>query len=129
MALISGALPPNTCYGTPQQLIDLFAQYLSLPGQNLILEAKKSSPTLAGNTLTSGTMAAGTEVTFTVDVAGASLNDVVAVNPSTKIDKCVVDGYVSGANTVTVRIMSLVSRNTIIPNLDYFVKVMKFSLT
>lgn len=126
MALISGALPPNTCYGTPQQLLDLFAQYLALPGQNLILEAKKDSPTLTNNTTTP---AVGTNCTFTMDVAGASLNDLVVVNPSALIDKCVVDGYVSSSNQVTIRVMPIATLSAVIPSRTYYVKVLKYSST
>ena len=32
MSLIPGELPAGTCYGTPQELLDLFAQYLTIPG-------------------------------------------------------------------------------------------------
>lgn len=125
MALISGALPPNTCYGTPQQLLDLFAQYLSLPGQNLILEAKRTSPSLTGTQ----PLQAGSSVTFTVDVAGASLNDVVAVNPSTPIPECFVDGYVSGSNQVTIRVLATKTQVASIPGRDYYIKVLKYSST
>jgi len=31
MALIPGTLPTGTCYGTPQDLLELFAQYLEIP--------------------------------------------------------------------------------------------------
>lgn len=31
MPLIPGTLPSDTCYGTPQQLLQLFAQYLDIP--------------------------------------------------------------------------------------------------
>lgn len=31
MALIPGTLPNDTCYGTPQDLLELFAQYLDIP--------------------------------------------------------------------------------------------------
>jgi hypothetical protein len=31
MALIPGTLPADTCYGTPQDLLELFAQYLDIP--------------------------------------------------------------------------------------------------
>jgi hypothetical protein len=31
MALIPGTLPNDTCYGTPQDLLELFAQYLDVP--------------------------------------------------------------------------------------------------
>jgi hypothetical protein len=125
MALISGALPPNTCYGTPQQLIDLFAQYLSLPGQNLILEESSISPTLTNNTTPPGV---GVACTFSINVAGASVNDVVVVNPSSPIPQCVVDGYVSGSNVVTIRVMPLVAQTVVIPNKTYFVKVLKYSI-
>jgi hypothetical protein len=97
MALISGSLPPQTCYGTPQQLLDLFAQYLSPPTQNVILEG----------TLTNynpGTGNAGAFATATLSIAGASVGDPVLIglpaNPSTGV---VFDGYVNAANTVTVR--------------------------
>lgn len=126
MALISGALPPNTCYGTPQQLIDLFAQYLSLPGQNLILEESASSPALTNNSTAPGV---GVSCQFTVNVAGASVNDVVVVNPSQPISECVVDGYVSGSNSVTVRVMPIKAQTTVIPNRNYFIKVLKYSIS
>ncbi|NBO25987.1 MAG: hypothetical protein EBU96_04195 [Actinobacteria bacterium] len=126
MALIAGSIPPNTCYGTPQQLLDLFAQYLALPGQNLILEAKKENPTLTNNTTTP---AVGTNCTFTVDVAGASLNDVVVVNPSALVDKCVVEGFVSSSNQVTIRVMPIATLSSVIPNRTYFLKVLKYSST
>ena len=32
MALVSGKLPAGTCYGTPQQLLDIFSQHLSVTG-------------------------------------------------------------------------------------------------
>jgi len=35
MALIPGILPSNTCYGTPQDLLELFAQYLDVPAYAL----------------------------------------------------------------------------------------------
>jgi hypothetical protein len=31
MALVPGTLPTGTCYGTPQDLLELFAQYLDIP--------------------------------------------------------------------------------------------------
>jgi hypothetical protein len=124
MALISGALPPNTCYGTPQQLLDLFSQYLSLPGQNLILEGKAISPTLSNNAIAP---VAGANCTFSVSLAGASLNDLVVVNPTSPIDKCVVEGYVSGSNVVTVRVMPIATLATTIPDRTYFIKVLKYS--
>lgn len=35
MALVPGTLPPDTCYGSPQDLLDLFAQYLDIPAVSL----------------------------------------------------------------------------------------------
>jgi len=32
MPLIPGKLPPGTCYGTPQQLLEIFSQHLSVTG-------------------------------------------------------------------------------------------------
>jgi len=96
MALISGSLPPQTCYGTPQQLIDLFAQYLSVPTQNVILEGSKTHDF--------PTSAAGTAQVTTLSVAGASTGDPVLIGlPTTPQAGCVFDGYVASANTVTIR--------------------------
>ena len=35
MALIPGTLPSDTCYGSPQDLLELFAQYLDIPAVTL----------------------------------------------------------------------------------------------
>ncbi len=35
MALVPGTLPPDTCYGSPQDLLNLFAQYLDIPAVSL----------------------------------------------------------------------------------------------
>lgn len=32
MPLVPGTLPPSSCFGTPQELLDLFAQYLEIAG-------------------------------------------------------------------------------------------------
>ena len=49
MALIPGTLPSDTCYGTPQDLLELFAQYLDVPA--LALNSKvffsDSSPSVS----------------------------------------------------------------------------------
>ena len=75
MALIAGSLPPNTCYGTPQQLLDLFGSYLSLPGQNIVLEGK-----LATAFSSTGLRSVGDTTTATLTVSGASPGDPVAVS-------------------------------------------------
>jgi hypothetical protein len=118
MALISGSLPPQTCYGTPQQLIDLFAQYLSVPTQNVILEGTKTF------NFPSGT--AGTAQVTTLSVAGASTGDPVLIGlPSSPQAGCVFDGYVASANTVTIRCNYLASVD---PGEQTFrVKVLKVS--
>ena len=96
MALISGSLPPQTCYGTPQQLLDLYAQYLSTPTQNVILEGSV--------TFNFGSSTAGNTATTSLSVAGASVGDPVLIGlPSSPTSGCVFDGYVSSANTVVVR--------------------------
>lgn len=118
MALIAGSLPPQTCYGTPQQLLDLFAQYLSSPTQNVILEG-----TLTFNFPSSGI---GTAQTTTLSVAGASVGDPVLVGlPSSPTTGVVFDGYVASANTVTVRCNYL---TTVDPGAQTFkIKVFKVS--
>ena len=119
MALISGSLPPQTCYGTPQQLLDLFAQYLSPPTQNVILEG-----TLTNYNFPSG--AAGAAATTTLSIAGASLGDPVLIGlPTSPTTGVVFDGYVASANTVTIRCNYL---GTIDPPPQTFkVKVFKVS--
>lgn len=118
MALISGSLPPQTCYGTPQQLLDLFAQYLSAPTQNVILEGTKTHDFPLGNL--------GNISTTTLSVAGASVGDPVLIGlPSTPTEGVVFDGYVASANTVTVRCNYL---KTVDPASQTFkVKVLKAS--
>jgi len=118
MALIAGSLPPQTCYGTPQQLLDLFAQYLSSPTQNVILEG-----TLTYNFPFS---TSGTAQTATLSVAGASVGDPVLVGlPSIPTTGMIFDAYVSSANTVTVRCNYLTSGD---PSSQTFkIKVLKVS--
>jgi hypothetical protein len=48
MALIPGTLPNDTCYGTPQDLLELFAQYLDVPA--LALNSKVFFSTEQPNT-------------------------------------------------------------------------------
>lgn len=45
MALIPGTLPSDTCYGTPQDLLELFAQYLDIPA--VALQSKVFFSTIA----------------------------------------------------------------------------------
>lgn len=118
MALISGSLPPQTCYGTPQQLLDLFAQYLSVPTQNVILEGSK--------TFDFPSSTVGTAQTTTLSIAGASVGDPVLIGlPSSPTTGVVFDGYVSSANTVTIRANYL---TTVDPGSQTFkVKVLKLS--
>jgi hypothetical protein len=99
MALISGSLPPQTCYGTPQQLLDLFAQYLSPPTQNVVLEGTLTNifPVTPGGIV-------GSRSTATLSVAGASVGDPVLVGlPSIPTSGVVFDAYVGSPNSVTVR--------------------------
>jgi hypothetical protein len=99
MALISGSLPPQTCYGTPQQLLDLFAQYLSPPTQNVVLEGSLTYdfPITPNSTV-------GSNSTATLSVAGASVGDPVLVGlPSSPTAGVVFDAYVNAPNTVTIR--------------------------
>ena len=118
MALISGSLPPQTCYGTPQQLLDLFAQYLSTPTQNVVLEGSV--------TYDFPSQAIGTAATTTVNVAGASVGDPVLIGlPSSPTTGVVFDGYVASSNIVTIRCNYLGSVNP--PSQTFRVKVLKNS--
>lgn len=48
MPLVPGKLPAGTCYGTPQQLLDIFSQYLSVTGtdQGVLYTTNPNSPPL-----------------------------------------------------------------------------------
>lgn len=49
MPLIPGKLPPGTCYGTPQQLLEIFSQHLSVTGTDqgvLYTTTANSKPTV-----------------------------------------------------------------------------------
>ena len=48
MPLVPGKLPAGTCYGTPQQLLDIFSQYLSVTGtdQGVLYTTNTNSPPL-----------------------------------------------------------------------------------
>lgn len=120
MPLIAGSLPPNTCYGTPQQLLDLFGAYLSLPGQNIVLEGKINT-----NFGLSGARAVGDTGTATLTVSGASQGDPVLISFPSSTAGVIFDAFVSGANVVTVRSHYLKAINAI-SNATYTVKVFKF---
>jgi hypothetical protein len=123
MPLIAGSLPPNTCYGTPQQLLDLFGAYLSLPGQNLVLEGKLS--TTFGLTV-GATPGAGATGTATLTVSGASSGDPVIIGFPANQSGIVYDAFVSGPNVVTLRATYISATKTVPPAATYTVKVLKF---
>lgn len=50
-----------------------------------------------------GSIAAQSQATQTVTVAGARIGDAVIVRPTTAVNGIIVDGTVTAANTVTVR--------------------------
>jgi len=123
MPLIAGSLPPNTCYGTPQQLLDLFGAYLSLPGQNTILEGKKAS---------TFNITAGTNISIiptvgkdTLTVSGASIGDPVVIGVPSPPDGVLFDAYVSASNIVTIR-CTYVKTGLSMNSQNYTVKVFKF---
>lgn len=129
MPLIAGSLPPNTCYGTPQQLLDLFGSYLSLPGQNISLEAKvvTSNTTFGAGALGNTTPIART---VNVNVSGASLGDPVLlgfVAPATP--HVLFDAWVSSANTVTIRCSYLVISSNAVAGMTFVIKVLKYGGT
>ena len=118
MALISGSLPPQTCYGTPQQMLDLFAQYLSSPTQNIIID----SPTCS----ISGSIPAGGYLDLTYGAAGASVGDIVVVSPqgSFSTQNVWLTGTVSSANTVTIRAQTTGALS--LTTITFKFKVLKF---
>ena len=121
MALIAGSLPPQTCYGTPQQMLDLFAQYLSTPSQNIILESGSTSfPATALTAFSSSDRF--------VDVAGASIGDAVVFAPTSAYPGNTVAffAWVSSPNSVQVRIQNVSSNSFTSTAFTYRVKVLKF---
>jgi hypothetical protein len=89
MALIPGTLPNDTCYGTPQDLLELFAQYLDVPA--FALNSK----------VVFGTSSAG----LTADVVW--FDTTAPTNPILKITVSggftdYIKNYITSAATVTV---------------------------
>lgn len=89
MALIPGTLPNDTCYGTPQDLLELFAQYLDVPA--FALNSK----------VVFGTSSAG----LTADVVW--FDTTTATNPILKITVSggftdYIKNYITNAATVTI---------------------------
>jgi len=89
MALIPGTLPNDTCYGTPQDLLELFAQYLDVPA--FALNSK----------VVFGTSSAG----LTADVIW--FDTTTATNPIMKITVSggfvdYIKNYITSAATVTI---------------------------
>jgi len=118
MALISGSLPPQTCYGTPQQMLDLFAQYLSSPTQNIIVDSP--SCTFAG------TIPGTFFLDLTYGAAGASVGDIVVISLAGSTSQDIwFSGFVSSANQVTIRCHSN-SSNTVVTTTAFRFKVLKF---
>ena len=118
MALISGSLPPQTCYGTPQQMLDLFAQYLSSPTQNIIIDSPVCSFV--------GTIPSSLYLDLTYGAAGASVGDIVAISAEGSFSSQNVwfSGTVSAANQVTIRGHSTAA--IVVAAISFRFKVLKF---
>lgn len=94
MALIPGTLPNDTCYGTPQDLLELFAQYLDVPA--FALNSK----------VVFGTSSAG----LTADVVWFDTGSGAPASATNPIMKITVSGgfvdyiknYITSAATVTI---------------------------
>jgi hypothetical protein len=67
MALVPGTLPTGTCYGTPQDLLELFAQYLDLPSFTVstVVQVVEGSTTTSVTVNTSTLTDTGLSVTIT----------------------------------------------------------------
>ena len=118
MALISGSLPPQTCYGTPQQMLDLFAQYLSSPTQNIIIDSPPY--TISGDIPSIGYLDKA------YGAAGASQGDIVVVSPggSFSTQNVWLSGTVTSANTVTIRAQATGALS--LSTISFRFKVLKF---
>ena len=118
MALISGSLPPQTCYGTPQQMLDLFAQYLSSPTQNIIIDSPLCS--ISGQIPSIGYLDAY------YGAAGASVGDIVVVSPrgGFSTQNVWLTGAVSSANTVAIRAQT--TGALALTTITFTFKVLKF---
>jgi len=97
MSLIPGELPAGTCYGTPQELLDLFAQYLTIPGyfgsrvaQTLVYE---DGAVATGTT----TMPIGSNPTITAGTQFMSF----AVTPTRETSKLIIDVNFLGSTSAT----------------------------
>lgn len=84
MALIPGTLPTGTCYGTPQDLLELFAQYLDIPAFTIsskVLYSNGVSPLPSTDYLWVDT-SDGTKLKVYKSIAGAYLEYPFAGNTS-----------------------------------------------
>lgn len=126
MALISGSLPPQTCYGTPQQMLDLFAQYLSSPTQNIILDS--GSLSFPPASVVGTPKADGSVIDVIYDCAGSSTGDAVVVPVISPDTGLVFSGWVSTPNTVTIRCTNASGGNKTFTagQYNFKVKVIKF---
>jgi hypothetical protein len=121
MALIAGSLPPQTCYGTPQQMLDLFAQYLSSPTQNLVLDGGLTS-------LPAATIVADGASDSTLTIAGASPGDACFVAPTgfSQAPGYIISAVCNSPNTIIVSRHNIKSTQNSFPQINIRVKVLKF---
>lgn len=121
MALIAGSLPPQTCYGTPQQMLDLFAQYLSSPTQNLVLDGGLTS-------LPQVTIVANGSSDATLTIAGASPGDACFVAPTSFVANVgyVITAVCTSPNTIIVSRHNIKSAQNTFSSINIRVKVLKF---
>ena len=121
MALIAGSLPPQTCYGTPQQMLDLFAQYLSSPTQNLVLDGGLTS-------LPQVTIQPDGASDSTLTIAGASPGDACLVAPTShsQAPGYLISAVCTNANTIIVSRHNIKSTQNTFPQIIIRVKVLKF---
>jgi hypothetical protein len=121
MALIAGSLPPQTCYGTPQQMLDLFAQYLSSPTQNLVLDGGLTS-------LPQITIQADGASDSTLTIAGASPGDAcfVALQSFSQAPGYIISAVCNSPNTIIVSRHNIKSTQNTFPSIIIRVKVLKF---
>jgi hypothetical protein len=101
MALIPGTLPTGTCYGTPQDLLELFAQYLDIPAFTLssrVLYSNGVSPLPATDYLWVDT-SDSTKLKVYKSIAGAYLEYPFAGNIAS--GSAYSETLISGKNQIT----------------------------
>lgn len=157
MPLIPGILPSDTCYGKPQDLLDLFAQYLSIPAANYQTNVvfSTSSAGIATDSIWIDTTSAGTPIlnlnisgfwvdyiynyltnrtTATIPLTSSDFIPVIQAGTVKKVASTSLPGLkvlqvVTSSTTSVVTINSLIPRDDSIPQNTEGVEILTLSIT